>query len=433
MFLIFVLVQANALASGKEIGCGCFGSFSAEVSLLSILTTSVFAAMSTFVLVLSLSLDGKQKSQFAHPKPAKQLNNSRSALSLLELLVVLSLIGFLVLLLFPAIQSVRESARNIACKNNLRSIGIAAISYESANQSLPPGNLGFQDAIVVDDRFVGRWRNDPTFSFYWKRTQHTSFLVFLMPFLENSTVFEKLPRAATAIGLRFDEFYSGKPPVSWLGELDAINDLMSMNVAILQCPSDRFDRELTGRKVALVRAQPVYYFDSANRRELDGYMATSMVDSDQVKFGTNYVACAGAHSGGNVPNQQLNLYIGAVSCRRPTRLAEVTDGQSNTVFFGESIGIVDDGEKLGGYIWCFGALARGRGKLPWGASRHPELSKVNLFGDSHSSSAASFGSLHPTNVNNIFVDGSVRSTFRGIKISTWYNHCGIADGYVLDQ
>lgn len=59
--------------------------------------------------------------------------------TLVELLVVIAIIGVLIALLLPAVQAARESSRRTACKNNLRQIGIALTSYESANKKWPAG------------------------------------------------------------------------------------------------------------------------------------------------------------------------------------------------------------------------------------------------------------------------------------------------------
>ncbi|HVA45234.1 MAG TPA: DUF1559 domain-containing protein [Pirellulales bacterium] len=61
--------------------------------------------------------------------------------TVVELLVVLSIIGLLAALLLPAVQSARESARRTQCSNNLKQIALATLGYESAHRVLPPGTI----------------------------------------------------------------------------------------------------------------------------------------------------------------------------------------------------------------------------------------------------------------------------------------------------
>ena len=72
-------------------------------------------------------------------------NQSRKAFTLVELLVVVAIVGILIAMLLPAVQSVREAARRVSCMNNLRQVGLAILNFESANMLLPPGRVGCDD------------------------------------------------------------------------------------------------------------------------------------------------------------------------------------------------------------------------------------------------------------------------------------------------
>lgn len=105
------------------------------------------------------------------PRDLRQPPATR-AFTLVELLVVITIIGILIALLLPAVQAAREAARRVNCSNNFKQVGLAVHNYVSAYDTLPTGVfLGGVCDIPVYTRGVG-----------WG--------VFILPYLEKSAIFD---------------------------------------------------------------------------------------------------------------------------------------------------------------------------------------------------------------------------------------------------
>lgn len=140
-----------------------------------------------------------------HARRTNRRSVVRGGLTLVELLVVIVIIGLLVALLLPAMQTLREAARAASCKNHLRQIGLALHQFEASHQALPAGNDYAQD-----------WRH--------------SWCTRILPYLEQSNLYEGYDWTR-----RWDS--SSGPP----GQSN--QDITSVRLAIFRCPTELRDRD----------------------------------------------------------------------------------------------------------------------------------------------------------------------------------------------
>ena len=80
---------------------------------------------------------------------------TKTGFSLIELLVVVTIIGLMMALLLPAVQSAREAARRIQCTSNLKQLGLALQQYETGYGVYPPSTVLSGQGNTTN--WVGGW------------------------------------------------------------------------------------------------------------------------------------------------------------------------------------------------------------------------------------------------------------------------------------
>ena len=109
--------------------------------------------------------------------------STRTGFTLVELLVVIAIIGILVSLLLPAVNASRNAARKIICASNLRQAGLAVLEYEQTNKHFPVA--GLVDRPADDPCGFNQDCFDPDTG------QRISWVVLILPFLEEQTLFDQ--------------------------------------------------------------------------------------------------------------------------------------------------------------------------------------------------------------------------------------------------
>jgi prepilin-type N-terminal cleavage/methylation domain-containing protein/prepilin-type processing-associated H-X9-DG protein len=217
--------------------------------------------------------------------------------TLIELLVVIAIIAVLIALLLPAVQAAREAARRAQCTNNLKQIGLALHNYESTNTCLPPSGEStmFNTANgVAGTQFVdGGW----------------SALARLLPYAEGGASYN---------ALNFNVDYNEATGMNFTGA--------STVVSIFLCPSSV---RQGGFRDGVDPNDPITQL-YGNGYAVADYGATCYTDINPT----------GAPTGFSLATPYRNKAFRANGALKQgmTRLAEITDGTSQTVVIGEDAG-----------------------------------------------------------------------------------------------
>jgi prepilin-type N-terminal cleavage/methylation domain-containing protein len=315
----------------------------------------------------------------------------RPAFTLVELLVVVTIIGILIALLLPAVQGARESARKAQCTNNLKQIALAALQHESAHGFLPGGGWGFL------------WVGDPDRGF--GKTQPGGWIYSILPYIDQ---------------IALHELGAGEEPDK---KRASAAEVTETPLTVMNCPTRR-----------PATTFPAYWNDGYN-----AYNANKVPAHARSDYAANYgdygprnhrgpTSISEGDTTWNWPGWRSDQ-TGVMFLRSEIKLVNIRDGLANTFLVGEKYLMPEnylDGEDAAdnlsmyeGHDWDVGRWAN--------ANSLPKRDRSGLY------VYWNFGSPHASGVQFAFCDGTVRTIGYAIDPAT-YTHLGNrSDGAAIDD
>lgn len=314
----------------------------------------------------------------------------RIGFTLLELLVTFAIIGILIAILIPAMQSAREAGRRTQCQNNLKNIGTALVAFESSNGTFPFGGWGYE-WVGIPGRGFGK-------------SQPGGWVYCILPYVEEQPLHDL---GDGADGAEAHAAYSQR---------------LLTPVPLFVCPSrrpclawpisNRFPNARTPKPFGLIEqvARSDYAINGGTSDVFAFPGPSTLTQGNDEQFWRSHSQATG--------------FSGISHLRIACSTASIVDGMSHTYLIGEKhLNIADyaTGESLGdkvsmysGYsndLYRFGGDVK---RLQYKLSPFVPPLYDNAQPPDGLSDHICFGSAHPGGLNMTFCDGSVRIVDYGV-------------------
>jgi len=223
--------------------------------------------------------------------------------ALVELLVVIAIIGVLIALLLPAVQSAREAARRMQCSSNIKQIVLALGAYENAFGVYPPSRVGYDDVSGVSIS---------------QQTGASAF-VLILPQMDQQGLYNLFDFNAGV-------WVTAQPGYTWLAATTTNRRAIRERPPVYVCPSDE--------------SEPFSQRTDEPTLALHGLTNAAATGS--------YATVAGSLGAGNRGGDFKYDNDGVFYYLTSTKLGEITDGTSKTLFVGE---VVESHTSASSNIW----------------------------------------------------------------------------------
>jgi prepilin-type N-terminal cleavage/methylation domain-containing protein len=332
--------------------------------------------------------------------------------TLVELLVVITIIGILISLLLPAVQAAREAARRNQCLNNLKQISLACLTHEHTHGYFPTSGWGYV------------WVGDPDRGF--SERQPGGWAYNILPYLEMGALHDM-----------------GAGMTNGPQKADQIKLRVQTPIAVFICPTRRrvvvYPNSQTytvcGTPTTETRSIPTvgrsdYAANMGSGVRPDGWKGTGVPPNEYYCGSAPGTLAEGdSLSESDWHEKWCGVRFRGISYRRSTvAAAKVTDGMSNTYMVGERYLDADhysDG-KATNDDQCLYA-GHDRDNLRNGLTA-PMQDRPGYSTDSYN-----FGGPHSGSWNVALCDGSVRSIGYTISLDIHRLLCNRDDGLPVDM